>query len=87
MAISIDSSISDDNSRIASKFEIDLFKCVYCGLCEEACPVDAIVQTSITDYHFENRGEQILTKEKLLAIGDNYESQITVNKENDAIFR
>jgi NADH-quinone oxidoreductase subunit I len=87
LAISIDSSINDDQSRIASKFEIDLFKCVYCGLCEEACPVDAIVQTSISDYHFENRGEQILTKEKLLAIGDNYESQIIANKESDAIFR
>ena len=62
-------------------------KCIYCGFCQEACPVDAIVQTPITDYHFEKRGEQILTKEKLLAIGDKYENQSVANKEQDAIFR
>ena len=86
-AINIDSTVTENRTPMASKYEIDLFKCVYCGLCEEACPVDAIVQTPITDYHFEKRGEQILTKEKLLAIGDKYENQIVANKEQDAIFR
>ena len=87
LAITIDSTVSDDGTRRASKYEIDLFKCVYCGLCEEACPVDAIVQTNITDYHFSNRGEQILTKEKLLAIGEQYEPQIIENRISNAAFR
>lgn len=87
LAISIDSTINEDKSRTTSKYEIDLFKCIYCGLCEEACPVDAIVQTAITEYHFENRGENILTKEKLLAIGDKYEREIMTNKAKDAMFR
>ena len=34
-------------------YDIDLFKCVYCGFCEEACPVDAIVLTEFQDYHME----------------------------------
>lgn len=86
LAISIDSTVAPDGSRRAKKYEIDLFKCVYCGLCEESCPVDAIVQTNISDYHFENRGEQILTKEKLLAIGDQYESKIIENRNDNAAF-
>ena len=87
VAITINSAVATDGSRRASKYEIDLFKCVYCGLCEESCPTDAIVQTNIADYHFENRGEQILTKEKLLSIGDKYELQIVENRNNDAAFR
>lgn len=87
LAISIQSTVNENKSPITSKYEIDLFKCIYCGLCEEACPVDAIVQTSFDEYHFEHRGEQILTKEKLLAIGDKYEKDIMIKKEQDAIFR
>ena len=87
LAISIDSMVKEDKSRTTSKYEIDLFKCIYCGLCEEACPVDAVVQTTVTEYHFEHRGEHILTKEKLLAIGDKYEQDIINTKVKDAIFR
>jgi len=64
-----------------------LFKCIFCGFCEEACPVDSIVETRIFEYHFENRGEQIMTKDKLLAIGDRYEQQIMEDRSQDAPFR
>src|SRR5690242_21003604 len=74
LAITIDSEPRSDGSRRTTKYEIDLFKCIYCGFCEESCPVDSIVETSITDYHFKNRGEQILNKQQLLAIGDKYEA-------------
>lgn len=87
LAITIDSEPREDGSRRTTKYEIDLFKCIYCGFCEEACPVDAIVETSITEYHFENRGEQIFNKTKLLAIGDEYESQIAADRAEDAFFR
>jgi NADH-quinone oxidoreductase subunit I len=76
LAITIESGVSLDGSRRTTLYEIDLFKCIYCGFCEEACPVDAIVETGLLEYHFEKRGENILTKEKLLAIGDRYEKQI-----------
>src|SRR3954470_3940588 len=87
VAITIDSEQRIDGSRRTTLYEIDLFKCVYCGLCEESCPVDAIVLTGFHDYHFENRGENILTKEKLLAIGDQYEAQIAADREEDKGFR
>jgi NADH-quinone oxidoreductase subunit I len=87
LAITIESEPRADGSRRTTKYEIDLFKCIYCGLCEEACPVDSIVQTRIMHYHFEERGEQIMTKEKLLALGDHYDAMITRDKTADAPYR
>ena len=75
-AITIQSDRRDDGTRYAKNYEIDLFKCVFCGLCESACPVDAIVETPIFEYHFENKGENIMTKSKLLAIGDKNKKMI-----------
>jgi NADH-quinone oxidoreductase subunit I len=87
LAITIDAEPREDGSRRTTLYDIDLFKCVYCGLCEEACPVDAIVLTRNHDYHFEKRGENILTKEKLLAIGDKYEGQIAADRAEDEKYR
>lgn len=87
LAISIESEDRADGSRRTTRYEIDLFKCIFCGFCEEACPVDAIVETRVFDYHFESRGEQIMTKEKLLAIGDKYEQQIAADRAADARYR
>lgn len=87
LAITIEAEPREDGSRRTTLYDIDLFKCVYCGFCEEACPVDAIVLTRNHDYHFEQRGENILTKEKLLAIGDKYEGQIAVDRAEDEKYR
>jgi len=87
LAITIDAEPREDGSRRTTKYEIDSFKCIYCGLCEESCPVDAIVLTQGVHYHYKNRGENILTKDKLLAIGDYYEPQIAKDRELDAPYR
>ncbi len=87
LAITIEAEPRDDGSRRTTRYDIDLFKCIYCGFCEEACPVDAIVETRIFDYHFERRGEQVMTKEKLLAIGDKFEAQIAADRTADAAYR
>ncbi len=87
LAISIESSQREDGSRRTTAYEIDLFKCIYCGLCEESCPVDSIVLTGCLEYHFENRDENILDKQKLLAIGDRFESQIAEKRQQDAAYR
>lgn len=87
LAITIEAEPRLDGSRRTTLYEIDLFKCVFCGLCEEACPVDAIVLTRFQDYHMEKRGQNILAKEKLLAIGDKHESVIAADRQADAEFR
>ncbi len=87
LAITIDSEEREDGSRRTTRYDIDLFKCIYCGFCEEACPVDSIVETRHFEYHFEERGEQIMTKDKLLAIGDRFEEQIAADRAADAAYR
>ena len=87
LAITIDSEEREDGTRRTTRYDIDLFKCIYCGFCEEACPVDAIVETHIFEYHFEERGTQVMTKDMLLEIGDKYEAEITANKQADAAYR
>ena len=87
LAITIDSEKREDNTRRTTRYEIDLFKCIYCGFCEESCPVDSIVLTHVHEYHFENRGENIVTKPQLLAIGDRLESEIAARRAADAAYR
>jgi NADH-quinone oxidoreductase subunit I len=87
LAITIEAKPREDGSRRTTKYEIDLFKCIYCGFCEESCPVDSIVETRLHEYHFENRGENIMTKEKLLAIGDEYEDIIAADRQADKAYR
>ena len=87
LAITIESEVRADGSRRTTRYDIDLFKCIYCGFCEESCPVDSIVETRIFEYHFENRGEQIMDKQKLLEIGDKYEAQIAADRAADAPYR
>jgi NADH-quinone oxidoreductase subunit I len=31
--------------KYAAKYEINMLRCIFCGLCEEACPKDAIYMT------------------------------------------
>ena len=87
LAITIDSTQREDGTRRTTRYDIDLFKCIYCGFCEESCPVDSIVETDILEFHFEKRGEHIMTKEKLLAVGDRYEESIAANRKQDAAYR
>jgi NADH-quinone oxidoreductase subunit I len=87
LAITIEAEPRADGSRRTTLYDIDLFKCVYCGFCEEACPTDAIVLTRFNDYHMEKRGENILTKDKLLAIGDKFEKQIAKDRLEDEPYR
>jgi NADH-quinone oxidoreductase subunit I len=87
LAITIESDVSQDGTRRTTRYDIDLFKCIYCGFCEEACPVDAIVETRLHEYHMENRGENIMSKDKLLGIGERYEVMIAADKAADARYR
>ena len=87
VCITIDSEVAPDGTRRTSRYDIDLFKCIYCGFCEEACPVDAIVLTRIHEYHMEHRGENIMSKDKLLGIGERYEAMIAADKAADARYR
>lgn len=87
LAITIDSERRDDGTRRTTRYDIDLFKCIFCGFCEESCPVDSIVETHVHEYHFDRRGQNILTKPTLLAIGDRLEAEIAERRAADAPYR
>ena len=62
-----------DGSRKTTRYDIDMLKCIYCGLCEASCPVDAIVQGPNFEFATETREELYYNKEKLLENGDRWE--------------
>lgn len=87
LAITIESEPREDGTRRTTRYDIDLVKCIFCGFCEEACPVDAIVETRIYEYHGEKRGDLLMTKERLLAVGDRVEKQIAADRSAEARYR
>lgn len=87
LAITIESEPREDGSRRTTRYDIDMFKCINCGLCEESCPVDSIVVTPIHHYHISERGQNIMTKDKLLAVGDLMEHQLAADRLADEKYR
>lgn len=87
LAITIESEPRADGSRRTTRYDIDVFKCINCGLCEESCPVDSIVVTPVQHYHVQKRGQNIMTKEKLLALGDLMEEQLAADRAQDQKYR
>src|SRR6201999_3452774 len=69
------------------RYDIDMVKCIYCGLCQEACPVDAIVEGPNFEFATETREELYYDKAKLLANGDRWERAIAKSIELDAPYR
>lgn len=87
LAITIEAEPREDGQRRTTRYDIDLTKCIFCGFCEESCPVDSIVETRIFEYHGEERGDLLMTKEKLLAVGDRVEAELARDRAADAPYR
>jgi len=86
-AITIEAEPRADGSRRTTRYDIDMVKCIYCGFCEEACPVDAIVEGPNYEFARETREELMYNKDKLLANGDMWETEIAARLQADAPYR
>jgi NADH-quinone oxidoreductase subunit I len=62
--------------KYPGRFDIDMLKCVECGLCVESCPCDAIrMDTGMVPMPAFTREDFIYTKERLLS----HEPQVAPN--------
>lgn len=61
--------------RYASSFDIDITKCVFCGFCVEACPVNALGMTKMYEYSTINKRDLIFDKAKLYNVGELWHGQ------------
>ena len=86
-AITIEAEARGDGSRRTTRYDIDMLKCIYCGLCQEACPVDAIVEGPNFEFATETREELLYDKERLLANGDRWETELAARIEADSAYR
>lgn len=64
--------------QISYYYEINETRCLYCGLCVEVCPVEAIIMSHHFEMATDNRGETIYEKEKLLNLGKTYMAELNI---------
>jgi NADH-quinone oxidoreductase subunit I len=64
------------NRRIIDCYRIEALRCVYCGYCEEVCPVNAIVLTEVFEYSTDDRPSLFFTMEQLLGNWDRFAAQL-----------
>jgi len=60
----------DDREKRPLSFDIDELRCIFCGMCEEACPCDAIELTPRYEVVGTSREEMFFNKERLLEVYD-----------------
>ena len=53
--------------RYGRVYQINYLRCIFCGLCIEACPTRALTMTNEYEIADNNRADLIFTKEQLLA--------------------
>lgn len=64
--ITVESAENESGEKYPKVYEIDLLRCIFCGYCVEACPVEAIEMTDQYELANFKREQFIFDKERLL---------------------
>jgi NADH-quinone oxidoreductase subunit I len=76
--------LKSEKRNYAKTFTLELYACEFCELCVQVCPTDAIVMMKSFDMSTADRREMLLDKDRLHAIGLQYEqSWATGNRLRD----
>ena len=60
----------EPTKRYAKEYYMDMTRCLFCGMCVDACPVDALGMTREFEWAVYDKRQLHLNKQQLLAIGD-----------------
>jgi NADH-quinone oxidoreductase subunit I len=63
--ITVEAGEDANHDKYAARYEIDILRCIFCGYCVEACPVDALKMTQTFELANYRREDLILTKARL----------------------
>ena len=63
-----------------TKYDIDLTKCIFVAFVRSRVLLTPLSETRHFEYHGEKRGDLLMTKADLLAVGDKMEEQIARDK-------
>lgn len=64
--ITVEAGEDQNHNKYAERYEIDLLRCIFCGYCVEACPVDALKMTGQFELANYKREDFVFVKERLL---------------------
>jgi formate hydrogenlyase subunit 6/NADH:ubiquinone oxidoreductase subunit I len=68
-AIQVDR-IDDPGARSVTRYDLDLSKCCFCGLCAEQCPTGALKHTGQYELSFYSRDLTVFDKKEMVRSGD-----------------
>ena len=60
----------DPGEQFGFVYEINMLRCIFCAMCVEACPTQAITMTHLFEMSVTDRGDGIYTKAELLVEPD-----------------
>lgn len=58
--------IDDPKDRMVTRYDLDLTKCCFCGLCAEQCPTDALAHTGQYELSFTHRDLMLFDRAEML---------------------
>ena len=64
--ITVEAAEDANHDKYAAVYEIDMLRCIFCGYCVEACPVDAVRMTDTFELANYSRADFTYNKERLL---------------------
>ena len=62
--------VDDPEGRCVTRYDLDLSKCCFCGLCAEQCPTGALVHTGQYELTFYSRELTLFDKDQMVRSGE-----------------